>query len=45
MSTHDKAYLDQIDKFYSGKLKSYQIIKVGNTPEFFKSWELNFYRL
>lgn len=34
MNTQDKAYLDQIDKFYSGKLKSYQIIKVGNTPDF-----------
>lgn len=30
----DKDYLKQIDKFYSGKLKSYQIIEVGDTPVF-----------
>ena len=26
-------YLEQIDKFYKGKLKSFQIIELGNTPD------------
>lgn len=37
MSTKDKDFLRQIDKFYSGKLKSYQIIQIIDTPQFLQN--------
>lgn len=37
MGAKDKAFLEQIDKFYSGKLKSYQIIQVAYTPQFLQN--------
>ncbi len=37
MSTKDKAYLEQINKFYNRRLRSYQIIEIGDTPEFLQN--------
>ncbi len=37
MSTIDKVYLEQIEKFYSKKLRSYQIIEVVDTPEYLQN--------
>ncbi len=37
MSSKDKAYLEQINKFYNRRLRSYQIIEIGDTPEFLQN--------
>lgn len=37
LSTKDEVYLEQISNFYKGKLKSYQIIEVGDTPNFLQN--------
>lgn len=34
MNTIDKNYLETIDQYYNRKLKSYQIVTIGNTPEY-----------
>lgn len=33
MAVHDKAYLEQIDKYYEKKLKSHDLIHLGKTPK------------
>jgi len=34
LNPKDNAYLEQINKFYEGKLKSYHLITIGETPDY-----------